>query len=284
MTDGGGGEPEIVVLADAEGVSAAAASEVAGRLRDAVEARGRAHWATTGGSAPVGIYRHLGAEPLTSEVPWASVELWWGDDRYVPRDHPLSNVLPADQVLLAASARAGISGTGEGAVDVDLGLVAGAALPAEQIHAIPMSEAIGESRGPAWAAARYEDELRGSGIEVAEGWPVFDVVLLGIGPDGHLLSVFPGSDAFEARDWVLPVPAPSHVEPHVSRVTLNPAILGVARRVIVVVHGESKAEIIATLLGPERDPRRWPAQLARREGVLWLLDEAAAGRAASSLR
>ena len=276
MTDRGGGEPDVVVLPDAEAVAAAAATEIAQRLRDAVDARGRAHCATTGGSAPIGIYRHLASEPLRSEVPWASVELWWGDDRYVPRDHPLSNVLAADQVLLAASAHAGISGTGEGGVDVALGMIEGAPIPADQVHAIPMAEAIGEARGPAWAAARYEDELRAAGIEIADGWPVFDVVLLGVGPDGHVLSVFPDSDASESTEWAVPVPAPGHVEPHVSRVTLNPRILDVARRVIVVVHGEGKAKIIATLLGPERYPRRWPAQLVRRDGVLWLLDEAAA--------
>jgi 6-phosphogluconolactonase/glucosamine-6-phosphate isomerase/deaminase len=270
-------EPELRVLADADAVSEAAATAISDALREAADARDVAHWATTGGSAPIGIYRLLAAPPLRDQVSWDRVHLWWGDDRYVPRDHPLSNVLPADQILLASSARAGMSGTGETSADVSQGRVDGAAIPLDQLHPFPTAEAIGESRGPAWAATRYEGELRAAGLEARDGWPVFDVVLLGVGPDGHILSVFPGSTAFDASEWALPVPAPTHVEPHVTRVTLNPGVLDVARHVIVVVHGEGKAAMVAEVLGPEREPRRLPAQLVRRPGVLWLLDEAAAG-------
>jgi 6-phosphogluconolactonase len=259
------GEPAIGVLRDADAVSEAAAGQIADLLRDAVGARGRADWATTGGSAPVGIYRRLGSAQFRDGVPWSAVHLWWGDDRYVPRDHPLSNVLPADQVLLA-------------------GATPGAPIPVENIHPFPTSEAIGESRGPAWAAARYDAELRAAGLETRDGWPVFDLVLIGVGPDGHVMSVFPGSTAFEESAWALPVPAPTHVEPHVTRLTLNPRVLDVARQVLVVVHGESKADVVATIFGDERDPRLWPAQLVRRPGVAWLLDEAAAARLPRDLR
>jgi 6-phosphogluconolactonase len=271
------GEPELRVLPDADAVSGAAATVIADALLEAIDARGVAHWATTGGSAPVGIYRLLAAAPLRDEVPWDAVNLWWADDRYVPRDHPLSNVLPADQVLLASSARAGMSGTGETPADVSMGRVDGAPVPADQLHPFPVAEALGDSRGPAWAAMRYEGELRAAGLEVRDGWPVFDVVLLGVGPDGHVLSVFPGSSAFDATEWALAIPAPTHVEPHVTRVSLNPGILDVARHVIVVVHGEGKAAMVAEVFGPDRDSRRLPAQLVRRPGVLWLLDQAAAG-------
>jgi 6-phosphogluconolactonase/glucosamine-6-phosphate isomerase/deaminase len=183
----------------------------------------------------------------------------------VPRDHPLSNILPVDQVLLA-------------------GPTPGAPIPAANIHPFPTSEAIGEARRPAWAAARYEAELRSAGLETEDDWPVFDLVLLGVGPDGHVLSVFPGSSAFDESAWVLPIPAPTHVEPHVTRLTLNPRVLDVARHVLVVVHGAAKAEIVGTIFGDERDPRRWPAQLVRRAGVTWLLDEAAAARIPAGLR
>jgi 6-phosphogluconolactonase len=108
---------------------------------------------------------------------------------------------------------------------------------------------------------------------------VFDVLVLGIGPDGHLLSVFPGSASLDDdRAWAVPVPAPNHVEPHIARITLNPRVIGVARNVLVVTHGEGKAEILGTIFGPERDPSRWPAQLALRDGATWLLDRAAAAR------
>jgi 6-phosphogluconolactonase len=278
------GEPAIAVLPDPDAVSAAAADQVAGALRDAVAARGRADWATTGGSAPIGIYRRLGSPGLRDSITWPAVNLWWGDDRYVPRDHPLSNVLPADQVLLAAAAHSGTDGLEDDPDDALRGIHPGAPLPVDNIHAFPTGEAIGESRGPAWAAAEYDVLLRGAGLEVRDGWPVFDLVLLGVGPDGHVMSVFPNSTTFDEAAWALPVPAPTHVEPHVTRLTLNPRILDVARQVLVVVHGAAKAEIVGTIFGSERDPRRWPAQLVRRPGVAWLLDEAAAARLPRGLR
>jgi 6-phosphogluconolactonase len=278
------GEPAIGVLRDADAVSEAAAGQIADLLRDAVGARGRADWATTGGSAPVGIYRRLGARPMRDRVPWSGVHLWWGDDRYVPGDHPLSNVLPADQVLLAAAAHSGTDGLADDPGDPIRGVHPGAPIPVKNIHPFPTGEAIGESRSPAWAAARYDAELRAAGLETREGWPVFDLVLLGVGPDGHVMSVFPGSTTFDESAWALPVPAPAHVEPHVTRLTLNPRVLDVARQVLVVVHGDAKAGIIATIFGDERDPRRWPAQLVRRAGVGWLLDEAAAALLPRGLR
>jgi 6-phosphogluconolactonase len=118
--------------------------------------------------------------------------------------------------------------------------------------------------------------LRVGGPPLENGWPVFDVALLGVGPDGHVLSVFPGSATFDRSEVVLGVPAPTHVEPHVARVTLNPAILGVARLVLVVAHGDGKAEILSTVLHGPRDPRRLPGQLARSAGATWIVDRAAA--------
>lgn len=271
------GEPEIRVLDDPDATSRAAAEALADALREAVERRDRADWATTGGSTPVGIYRELAVAPLRDGVPWNAVHAWWGDDRFVPRDHPLSNVQPFDQVLLSASARAGLSGMGVDAAEVELGIEPGVPMPVENIHAPAMGRAIGTGSGPEWVASEYEAELRRAGLPIAEsGFPIFDVMLVGIGEDGHVLSVFPRSPLFESTAWVSAVPAPTHIEPHVARVSLHPKVLEAARSVIVMAHGSGKAETLASVLGPERDERRWPAQLARRPGATWFLDRAAA--------
>jgi 6-phosphogluconolactonase len=270
------GEPELLVLSDAEACSQLAAERIAAILADAVTARGRAHWATTGGSTPAGIYRHLAATPLRESVPWDGVELWWGDDRFVPRDHPLSNVKVAADVLLEIGALSGASGTGDYGVDHVGGRLPGAPIPAANVHPVPTSEAIGEGKDVDWCAARYAETLRTDGPPIDGGWPVFDLVLLGIGPDGHVLSVFPGSETFDRSEIALGVPAPTHIEPHVPRITLNPAVLGAARTVLVVSHGDAKARILAEILSAARDPRRLPSQLARRSGATWILDQAAA--------
>jgi 6-phosphogluconolactonase/glucosamine-6-phosphate isomerase/deaminase len=277
VSGGGLGEPRIEVLADAAATSQAAAVAIADALSEAVARRGRVDWATTGGSTPVGIYRELAVAPLRDRVPWQAVHVWWGDDRYVPRDHPLSNVLPLDQVLVSSAAKAGLSGDGETGIDVGLGIEPGVPLPVENIHAPRMNDAIGLAAGPEWAATEYADRLRDAALPASsDGLPVFDLMLLGVGPDGHVMSVFPGSGLFESDAWVAAVPAPTHVEPHIARISLSPRILEAARQVIVVSHGAGKAEVLGALLGGDRDVRRWPAQLARREGALWFLDRAAA--------
>ena len=152
----------------------------------------------------------------------------------------------------------------------------GVPLQIDHVHPFPTGEAIGEARGAAWCAAELAGELRASGLDDRDGWPVFDLIFLGIGPDGHLLSVFPDSPALDSPDLALAIPAPTHIEPRIERVTLNPAVLAVARDVLVVAYGEDKAAGLAHVLGAERDPRRWPGQLARRPGATWILDEAAA--------
>jgi 6-phosphogluconolactonase len=281
MSDDGGasGEPDVRVLDDPDAVSRAAAETLAEALREAVERRGRADWVTTGGSTPVGIYRTLAVSPLREQVPWYAVHAWWSDDRFVPRDHPLSNVLPFDQVLLSAAARAGLSGTGADAAEVELGIEPGVHIPVENIHAPATTRAIAARAGPERVASEYEAELRAAGLPIADsGFPIFDVILLGIGDDGHALSVFPGSPLFDATAWVSAVPAPTHIEPHVARISLHPRIVEAARSVIMVTHGAGKAEILVSVLGPERDERRWPAQVARRRGATWFLDRAAAAK------
>jgi 6-phosphogluconolactonase len=269
-------EPTIVTLADPEACSLAAAERIVEILDVAIDTLGEAHWATTGGSAPAGIYRHL-ASDLREEIDWRKVRLWWTDERFVPYDHPLSNAKIAFDLLLDAGAFSGASGTGASGADVQLGRLPGVPIRAVDVHPFPTGEAIGESRDPDWCAARYVSELRADGPdENDDEIPAFDLMLLGVGPDGHILSVFPNSDVFDQEPWALGVPAPTHVEPHVPRVTLNPSLVGAARDLVVVTHGEGKAEILRDVLHGPLEPRRLPAQIARRPGSTWIVDRAAA--------
>ena len=107
-----------------------------------MERRGRADFCTTGGTTPIPIYRLLAASPLRDRIPWPQVHVWFGDDRFVPRDHPESNVTAVDDVLL-----------GGGAEEV------GAPLPAANIHPFQVDRAIAEMRDNAWCAARYAEEM-----------------------------------------------------------------------------------------------------------------------------
>jgi 6-phosphogluconolactonase len=260
--------PTVVVVPDAQTASSQAADVIADALRDAVAARGRADWATTGGSTPVGVYKALAAMDH-GRVPWADVHTWWGDERFVPPDHPLANSGPFEDILLEAGAYESVhSDDPRSHIHI----------PAENVHPFPTGAAIGAGHDAGWCAERIEAELRAAGLEERDGWPVFDLMFIGIGGDGHLLSVFPGSPAFGSPRWALPIPAPTHIEPHVPRVTLNPATVGVARRVLAVVLGGSKAGIVGRLFGEPVDPSELPARLAIREGATWILDEPAAAQ------
>jgi 6-phosphogluconolactonase len=271
------GEPTITVLESPEALAAEAAVRIARVLTAAVERSGIAHWATTGGSSAVGIYEALARPPLRDVVPWSSIHVWWGDDRFVPRDHPLSNVFLADQLLFRTDAFSGESGTGTAGIDVEDGSQPGIRIPAANVHAWPCGETLAASGTAAECAGRYVEEV-GALVPLDDGWPVFDLVIIGVGPDGHILSVFPNSPAIGSLDVALGIPAPTHIEPHVPRVTFNPRILETARDLLVITGGVAKAELLAEALGSGRDPRRWPVQLARRSGATWLLDAAAAGR------
>lgn len=261
-------DPEILVLDDPATASRRAADAVAGALTAAVLERGRADWATTGGSTPIGVYNEL-VDKARDPVPWAKIQTWWGDERFVPSDHRLSNAKP----FLDTMVEAGAHETGHS--DDDRRRVR---VPAANVHPFPTGRAIGGGRDADRCATEYEDQLRAAGIPESDGYPVFDLMFIGIGGDGHLLSVFPGSEAFDSDRWALAIPAPTHIEPHVARVTLNPSTVRVARRVLAVVLGASKAEIVGRVFREPTDPRSLPAQLAIRDGATWILDEAAAAQ------
>ena len=250
------GEPSVLVTRDPSDLAEASAARLAEWLVEAVERRGRADVALTGGSTPRAMYRRLVEPRLRDRVAWDRVHLWWGDDRFVPRADPHSNVFLADAGLLVPD---------------------GIPIPAENVHPFPTDRAIGDGLPAGWCAATYAAEVVRS-VPLVEGWPAFDVVLVGIGPDGHLLSVFPGSPALASDRVGLGIAAPEHVGPHVERVTLNPAILGVARRVLATAAGAGKAAVVARILEGARDPAALPGVLARRSTATWLLDAPAASR------
>jgi 6-phosphogluconolactonase len=254
------GEPEVVVLADPEALADSAAERVVAALAEAVARRGRADIALTGGSMPAFLYGRLVAPPLRDRVPWEQVHLWWGDDRYVPRDDPLSNVFVADEILLDP-------------------LGGGVPIATAHVHPWPVGRALALGGDPeaaqGWCARAYAGDARAALTAGPDGWPTFDLVLLGIGGDGHLLSVFPDSPAIGSRELALPIPAPTHIEPHVPRVTFNPAILGAAGRILALVSGAAKADVVARILDGPRDPMALPGVLARRATATWLLDAAA---------
>ena len=254
-------EPEVIVFPMPSDVSHAAAVQIADALIDAVERRGVAHWVTTGGSTPGQIYRHLADSELRETVPWERVHLWWSDDRWVPPDDILSNALACWDILLR---------------DVPV--------PLDQVHVIPIAEAMNTGEGPEAVAERYEATIRSAGIDPDDaGFPRMDVILVGVGSDGHVFSVFPDSTTWDDPRWVQPVEAPTHIAPRVARVTLHPAFVVAARLPLVVILGATKSNILGDIFGSLVDVRRWPAQLARRSGAIWLLDSAAAPGLPASL-
>jgi 6-phosphogluconolactonase len=139
-----------------------------------------------------------------------------------------------------------------------------------------VDEAIAAGHDAAWAARRYGLELVAA-LPERNGAPAFDVVLLGVGGDGHILSTFPGTaPVAETEVPVLAVEAPEHIGPHVPRVTLAPWVLRGAHTIVVMVPGGAKAEAIREVLTGPPDPERLPAQLAVRPTAVWLLEPGSA--------
>jgi 6-phosphogluconolactonase len=129
------------------------------------------------------------------------------------------------------------------------------------------------------AAQRYADDLDRHVPSARGGVPRFDVLLSGLGPDGHMMSIFPGSPALAPDAPIaLAIPAPVHVEPKLPRVTLSARVLAQAGSVLMMSTGASKAEIVASVLGDKSEPSRWPAQSALLANATWLLDVAAAAQ------
>jgi 6-phosphogluconolactonase len=270
---------EIVVLDGPSEIAREAARRLVAALDGAIAERGEAHVALTGGSSALELYRELVKPEWRDGVAWQQVHLWWGDERFVPVDHPDSNIGLAYRMLLALAARAGESGVGAQGVDVNVGDVPALPIRVENVHPFEVDETLSESNPGDLVAERYAEEMASTLPRGRGGLPAFDVVLLGVGEDGHILSVFPDSEVLATdAPLVAFVTAPQHIGPHHPRITLNPRLIKVAEAVIVMVSGEDKAEVVGHVLGDRRDPRRWPAQLAVRGNAVWLLDQAAAAQ------
>jgi len=238
--------PRVEVAADLARLSDAAADYIVRTVVAAVAARGRCMLALAGGSTPRRTYELLARPPRRDAVPWAALHVFWGDERCVPPDHPDSNYRLAHETLLAH-----------------------VPIPAEQIHRVPTEQ------GPApIVAALYERTLRTAFALEVDAVPVFDLILLGMGADGHTASLFPDTPALEETQRLV-VPNRVAYLPH-ERVTFTFPVLNAAQAVAFLVAGADKAPKVSAAL--QGDPSV-PAGRVRPRGELrWFLDRAAAGQ------
>lgn len=277
------GGARLVVLDDEDAVAREAARLTLAALADAVAQRGGAHVGLTGGSLAVPLFHQLGSANSRAALDWSKVHLWWVDERFVPTDHPQSNAGAAYRLLLGVAERSGQSGHGGLYNDVAEGDVPMLALDPANVHPVEVVESLSDDEPVALAAEVYAREISRLVPLAKGGVPVFDVLMTGVGPDGHIFSLFPDSPGL-AHDapLALGVPAPEHVEPHIARVTLSARVLPAAGLVVVMCAGAGKSEIMAQVLGDDRNVARWPAQAALLPNAVWLLDRAAARQPRSS--
>ncbi len=229
---------------DAETVAQRAAAHVARQLASAREQRGVAHLALSGGTTPGRMYEVLGAD--TQDL--SDVEVWFADERCVGPDDPESNYRLAAQTLLE-----------------------GVGVPPERVHRMH-----GEA-GPEEGASRYAEELArhvASAGADAPATPVLDVIVLGIGPDGHVASLFPGAPTLDAGEDAVCLGVRDSPKPPPERITLSLAVLRAARECVLLATGASKADAVSAMLG--EPSRHVPASLLRRERLTVILDDAAA--------
>jgi 6-phosphogluconolactonase len=240
---------EVRILADASSIAQTAAAEFLQAARESVSEKGSFSVALAGGSTPKTLYGLLASNPLLqAKVPWSKIQFFFGDERHVAPDHTDSNFRMAREAMFAKA-------------------------PIDPTHVYRIK---GEKRNAAEAAVEYEDDLRVSFGLAADQLPRFDLVLLGMGPEGHTASLFPGTKALKEErrlvvsNWVGKL--------YTDRITLTPPVLNNAARVIFMVHGEEKAPALKAVLEGPLEPEQLPAQIIQpKQGkVLWLVDPSAA--------
>lgn len=235
------------IFEDPDQVARAAADCFVAVALSSISERGLFSVALAGGSTPQLTYQLLATDEYKDRIAWPKVHIFFGDERCVEPTDPESNYRMADEAMLSALP-----------------------IPSYNVHRI-----LGEGDAVA-DASLYDDDLR-TFFDPAP-FPQFDLVLLGMGPDGHTASLFPNTDALsEQKTWVVA----NWVEKlGTYRITLTPPAINHATNIVFLVTGESKAERLLEVLGPLRDPQRLPCQLIKpvTGSLLWLVDKAAAQR------
>jgi 6-phosphogluconolactonase len=239
---------ELQVQAGLDELSRAAASEFNEQARRAVQGKGLFSLALSGGSTPKSLYSLLANDPsFRTEVPWDKIDFFWGDERHVPPDHPESNYRMTNESMFSK-----------------------VSVPSENIHRIRA-----ENPDAQQAADGYEETVRTFFRLKAGDLPRFDLVLLGMGPDGHTASLFPGTEALrEQRRLVVA----NWVEKfHTHRITMTLPALNQAAFVLFLVSGEEKAETLRQVLEERGQKSPLPSQLIRptHGRLLWLVDRGA---------
>lgn len=240
--------PDIEVFRDGEALVHAAAQRLADTIAAAATARGRALIALTGGGNGVALLRELAAHPID----WSAVHLFWGDERYVPEDDDERNEKQTREALLDRIA-----------------------IPTSQVH--PMAASDGDYGTDIEAAALAYEQILAANAGPGEPAPSFDVHLLGMGPEGHVNSLFPDTPAVrESRRMVVAVEDCPKAPP--LRITLTLPAIQRSREVWLLVSGAGKAEAVAAAVSGANPVSLPAAGAIGREATRWLLDEAAAGK------
>jgi 6-phosphogluconolactonase len=245
--------PTVVVHPDADVLAQAVSARLVTALID-VQAAGRVpSWVLTGGTIADRVHRAVAASPARDAVDWSRVELWWGDERFLPSGDDERNETQARAALLDQ-----------------------VPLSAARVHPMPAASKIADD--PHAAAASYADELAAAAAREGDGGvPAFDVLMLGVGPDGHVASLFPGLPSlYDERPVAAVLAAP---KPPPTRLTLTLSTLGHAREVWFIAAGQEKARAVKLAMSGvdvEQVPAAGPRGLDR---TLWLLDRDAASAA-----
>jgi 6-phosphogluconolactonase len=235
---------EVLIFADAAELAREAARRFAELAVAFTSEAGRFTVALSGGSTPKAMFQILAEKPFADSLPWRSIHFFWGDERCVSPDHAESNYRMANETLLSK-----------------------VPVPRENIFRIPAEDEDHER-----AAAIYSESLQ---TFFAEEQPGFDLVFLGMGPDGHTASLFPGTTALCAGGGA----AANYVDKLQSwRITLTADAINRARNVIFLVAGADKAPALKEVIEGPRNPKQYPSQLIMPShgALLWMVDEAAA--------